>query len=219
MRRSPVVFVAGMLALAACSNAPTTPTAHEADASSQAASTATADPTDSDTAALADQLAQAREGTGRYVTDLELAKSDGYQVITPMMPDMGVHYLNPLITDFDPAKPAILVYVPTESGPQLGALEWVFPELPAEAPFPGAEYGEFAAACHYVDGTFTLAEAESDCAPSSDAGSAFNFWHPLLRTLHVWLWFDNPDGLFTGMNPLVTPFNGRSLAMNLDYGV
>ena len=26
-------------------------------------------------------------------------------------------------------------------------------------------------------------------------------------TLHVWLWHHNPDGLYEGMNPLVTPFN------------
>ena len=26
-------------------------------------------------------------------------------------------------------------------------------------------------------------------------------------TLHVWLWYHNPDGLYAGMNPLVKPFN------------
>lgn len=125
-----------------------------------------------------------------------------------MIPDMGVHYLNPAITDFDPAQPPILVYVPTAQGPQLGALEWVFPEEPAEPPLPGASYGEFAAACHYVDGTFVPTAAEEDCAPTNpETESAFFFWHGPLVTMHVWLWFDNPDGLFAGMNPLVAPFN------------
>jgi len=25
--------------------------------------------------------------------------------------------------------------------------------------------------------------------------------------MHVWLWYPNPAGLFSGTNPLVTPFN------------
>jgi hypothetical protein len=35
----------------------------------------------------------------------------------------------------------------------------------------------------------------------------FNFWHPDLVTLHVWLWYPNPDGLYSGTNPRVRPFN------------
>jgi hypothetical protein len=34
------------------------------------------------------------------------------------------------------------------------------------------------------------------------------FWHPDLVTLHVWLWYPNPDGLYASMNPFVAPFNG-----------
>lgn len=168
----------------------------------------TAAPTEADLETLSDQLAIARLATAKYVTDLATAQADGYQVITPVMPDMGVHYLNPEITDFDPARPPILVYVQTAQGSQLGALEWVFPEEPEEPPLPGATYGEFAAACHFVDGTFVPTDAEEDCdATNPETGSAFSFWHGLLVTMHVWLWFHNPDGLFTGMNPLVAPFN------------
>ena len=42
-------------------------------------------------------------------------------------------------------------------------------------------------------------------APGS--GAKFTFWHPQLVTLHMWLWYPNPSGLFSGTNPLVTPFN------------
>ena len=51
-----------------------------------------------------------RVATAPYVTDLEQAKRDGYKIITPMMHNMGFHYLNPGITDFDVTKPPILVY-------------------------------------------------------------------------------------------------------------
>jgi hypothetical protein len=157
---------------------------------------------------LADQLAKARLATARYATSLKAAKADGYQVITRMIPDMGWHFLNPDIQGFDVTRPHILVYERRGGSWTLGALEWVFPSTPTTPPLPGATYGSFGAACHYKDGTFVFAAAQDDCARRSpQTGAAFNFWHPDLVTLHVWLWYHNPDGLYNGTNPLVQPFN------------
>jgi hypothetical protein len=159
-------------------------------------------------ASLAAQLAKARIATARYATNLRAAKADGYQIITRMIPDMGYHFLNPAIQDFDVRKPAILVYLRTARGWQLGALEWVFLQQPATPPLPGATYGSFGAACHYTDGTFVFAGAQDECAKRSpQTGARFNFWHPPLVTMHVWVWYHNPDGLYHGTNPLVRPFN------------
>jgi hypothetical protein len=72
---------------------------------------------------LALALATARSATARYATDLRAAQADGYKVITPMMPEMGVHYLNPAITDIDLEKPMILVYAGKDGATQLAALE------------------------------------------------------------------------------------------------
>jgi len=161
-----------------------------------------------DAATLAAQLAKARIATAKYATNLRAAKADGYQIITPMIPDMGYHFLNPTIHDFDVTKPAILVYVRHGRGWQLGALEWVFLQQPTTPPLPGATYGSFGAACHYTDGTFVFAGAQDECAKRSpETGSPFNFWHPPLVTMHVWVWYHNPDGLYNGTNPLVRPFN------------
>lgn len=125
-----------------------------------------------------------------------------------MIPNMGWHFLNPKVAGFDIRKPPILVYVHRGSSWQLGALEWVFPKQPAKAPIPGARYGAFGAACHYIDGTFVFAQSQDSCAAKSpQTGAKFNFWHPPLVTLHVWLWYPNPAGLFAGTNPLVTPFD------------
>jgi hypothetical protein len=157
---------------------------------------------------LAEQLASARHATTRYATDLGRAKSDGYKIITRMIPDMGFHYMNPAIKDFDVRRPPILVYERKGRAWQLAALEWVFPERPAKAPLPGARYGAFPAACHYADGTFVPTPFEDRCPPTSPkTGAAFGFWHPDLVTMHVWLWYPNPDGLFASYNPLVKPFN------------
>ena len=157
---------------------------------------------------LAAQLARARLATGRYATNLRAAKADGYQIITRMIPDMGWHFLNPAIEGFDVTKPHILVYERHGRRWQLGALEWVFPQQPEVPLLPGATYGSFAAACHYKDGTFVFARVQELCAERSpETGARFNFWHPDLVTLHVWVWYHNPDGLYNGTNPLVRPFN------------
>jgi hypothetical protein len=161
-----------------------------------------------DPARLASQLARARLATARYATSLRAAKADGYQIITRMIPDMGWHFLNPAVKGFDAAKPPILVYERHGRSWQLAALEWVFTERPEVPVLPGATYGSFAAACHYKDGTFLPARSQDACPNRSpQTGARFNFWHPDLVTLHVWLWYPNPAGLYNGTNPYIQPFN------------
>jgi hypothetical protein len=80
--------------------------------------------------------------------------------------------------------------------------------MPAKPPLPGAKYGVFGAACHYVDGTLVFQTDQSKCAPKSpQTGAKFNFWHPRLITLHFWIWYPNSAGIYNGTNPMVAPFN------------
>jgi hypothetical protein len=156
----------------------------------------------------ANTVVKVRTGTGKYATNLDQAKADGYRILTKMIPDMGVHYINPNVTGFDPARPPILVYEPTPAGMQLGAVEWTFPSVPKTDPIPGATYGSFGAACHYTDGSFVFADAQKLCKMKSPlTGAPFLLWHPRLITMHVWAWWDNPTGLFSSTNPLVHPLN------------
>jgi hypothetical protein len=158
---------------------------------------------------LTKDIAAAREATAKYATNLAQAKADGYRIITKMMPNMGYHFLNPSISGFNVRKPPILVYEHTATGWQLGALEWVFTSMPKTPPLPNATLGFFPAGCHYNDGTFVPEPSQKDCpktAPGS--GAKFFFWHPDLFTMHVWVWYPNPAGLYSSTNPLVTPFNG-----------
>ncbi len=149
-----------------------------------------------------------RLATAKYATNLARAKADGYGIITQMIPDMGYHFLNPKVSGFSVRKPAILVYEHHGTTWQLGAVEWVFTSRPAKPPLPGAKYGTFGAACHYVDGTFVPEDAQSKCpATSPRTGAKFNFWHPELVTLHFWIWYPNPAGIYSGMNPMASPFN------------
>ena len=154
------------------------------------------------------EIARARLATAQYAMDLEAAKTDGYGIITQMIPNMGYHFLNGKIQGFDVTEPPILVYVKKDDAWQLVAIEWVYPKRPASPPLPGAQYGSFGAACHYMDGSFVQASAENKCGKTNPkTGSAFNFWHPPLVTLHMWIWYPNPSGVFAEFNPLLTPFN------------
>jgi hypothetical protein len=154
------------------------------------------------------QIAKARLATEKYAIGLDAAKADGYRPLTQQIPGMGYHFLNPNIKGFDVRKPPILVYEKHGGHWQLGALEWVFPQTPATPPLKGASYGSFPAACHYNDGTFVVAPSQDGCAPKSpQTGSPFFFWHPALVTMHVWIWYPNPDGLYASMNPLVDAFS------------
>jgi hypothetical protein len=158
---------------------------------------------------LTGDLAAARLATAKYATSLSTAEADGYQILTKMIPGMGYHFINTQVTGFDVRKPPILVYEHRGNQWQLAALEWVFPRIPRTSPLPNATFGFFPAACHYLDGTFIPDKNPDTCPPTAPgSGAKFNFWHPNLHTMHVWVWYPNPDGLYASMNPLVTPFNG-----------
>jgi hypothetical protein len=158
--------------------------------------------------ALVGDIAATRLATAPYVNDLALAKKNGYMIITRMIPTMGYHFMNPKVKGFDVRKPPILVYEHHGKTWQLGAVEWVFTSKPARPPLAGATYGTFGAGCHFADGTFVPAAAQAGCpAKAPGSGAAFTFWHPQLVTMHLWLWYPNPSGLFASTNPLVTPFN------------
>ncbi len=159
---------------------------------------------------LAPLVAKARIATAKYATSLRRAQLDGYRVIvTRHLTDMGWHFLNPDIGgEFDVTKPPILVYVKRGQHWQLVAFEWVFTEQPATPPLPGATYGSFGAACHYEDGTFFFEPVQANCpATSPETGEQFAFWHPDFVTLHLWLWYPNPAGIYNGTNPLINPWN------------
>jgi hypothetical protein len=162
----------------------------------------------SNNANLTADVFAARLATAKYATDLTRAKANGYGIITRMIPNMGFHFMNPSVKGFNVRRPPILVYERRGHRWQLGALEWVFTSMPAKPPLPGARYGVFGAACHYVDGTFVFQIDQSKCAPKSpQTGAKFNFWHPRLITMHFWIWYPNPAGIYSGTNPMVAPFN------------
>ena len=130
-----------------------------------------------------------------------------------MIPDMGISLHEPQRSrGFDVTKPPILVY----EHPRRAVAAWCASSGCSRRKHPKGPLcrvrgtAGFAAACHYVDGTFVPAASQRAC-PSSRVrgrGSRSTFWHPDLVTLHVpWLWYPTRGGVSPAMNPLAKPFN------------
>lgn len=158
---------------------------------------------------LEEQLDQALSATEKY-KDVEVALAEGYVSTEAHVPQMGVHYINFALLDetFDLKAPEVLLYVSREGTWVLVGIEYVVPgPVPPEG-FTGGEdvWGVHEATCHYKDGTEIPADSPDACpATNPDTGAEFDTWHPDLQTLHVWLYLENPDGLFAELNPEIGP--------------
>ncbi len=124
------------------------------------------------------ELSRVRAATAKY-HNINKAIADGYADINLYVPNMGWHYLNSAVLDstFDMEHPELLVYMNKPNGGyQLVAVEYAVPlSMSAEAPegFTGNE-------------------------DVWDVNSEFQLW-----TLHAWVWYNNPNGVFSEYNPRV----------------
>lgn len=147
----------------------------------------------------APDLAEAEESTAKYA-DVGLAEGDGYVARPPCEADeagraMGVHYIRlaeSLDQEVTVASPDILLYVPEGEGVRLVGVEYVVPAL--------------------VDGALYAEEAEPPaesvapppalfCRPFDGPMAGHSVGQPWHHDLHVWLFSENPDGMFAQYNP------------------
>jgi hypothetical protein len=172
--------------LVACQDDPATLTGPDA------AHTAHAPRADVPAAAAANlDLAALRKATARYHR-VDVALADGFladdHCVAAPPGGMGFHYVNPghMDLEIDAARPEALLYEPMDNG---------------KLRLVGAEF--------LVHGDGWDAQ---NASPPSFAGVAFD--PPMDRsaaappgpfyTLHVWLWKDNPSGMFAPFNPRVS---------------
>ena len=128
-------------------------------------------------------LAALRRATARY-HDLKAATDDGFVFLhgCETRPDegpVGVLYVHPGRLDgvIDPSEPEALIYEPLENGgARLVGVELVIPYVA----WANAEPPEFLGA-------------------SFQPEDEFGVWG-----LHIWLWRQNPEGLFAESNPRVS---------------
>ena len=115
---------------------------------------------------------------------------------------MGVHFLNPanIGPKLDPAKPQVLLYEPVGDKLVLTGAEWFVPVAVAGATAPSI-FGQ------------TLAGPMDGHEPIMPASLKH-------YDLHVWLWKDNPRGMFTSTNANVkcTPKATYTIAVGGEHG-
>ena len=108
---------------------------------------------------------------------------------------MGVHFLNTALIGptLDPTKPQVLIYEPVGDTLKLVAAEWFAPVMPGVKEAPKV-FGKS------LEGPM---EGHAPIMPPE-----MHHWD-----LHVWLWKNNPSGMFSPTNPdLKCPKTGYSFA-------
>ena len=157
---------------------------------------------------LGPQLAAVRKATARY-RDVRVALADGYVnekhcIAMPGMGAMGVHFVHPkrmgLVmkegridgtdTEIDPSQPEILIYEPQKDGGlELVAVEYyTSQEAWGKAPPPtfyGVPFNDM---------------KDDPTTPDVDEGHGFTPHYDL----HVWLYRENPRGMFAQWNSAVS---------------
>ena len=125
------------------------------------------------------ELSRVRAATAKY-HNMDKAIEDGYADINVYEEHMGWHYLKAdfLDAEFDMEKPELLVYAPWPNGElKLVAVEYAVPHALSADPPEG----------------FTGTQDVWNLEPPP-----FDLW-----TLHAWVWYNNPDGIFEPFNPRV----------------
>jgi len=153
---------------------------------------------------LSPELQHARAGLEKY-QDPVVAVRDGYFSTLACVEyvkggagsidytpgGMGVHFLNLQVISptLDPAKPQVLIYEPVGDRLRLAAAEWFVPTEVAGTAHP-AIFGQ------------KLQGPMEGHVPLQPKG----LHH---YDLHVWLWKDNPAGVFSPTNPAIKCPKGR----------
>jgi hypothetical protein len=132
-----------------------------------------------------DPIAAVRDGYFSTVACIDFPEGAVDGPVTYPPGAMGLHFLNAanIGPTLDPAKPQVLIYEPAGDSLTLVAAEWFMPEAVAGGKAPTI-FGQ------------TLAGPMDGHEPIMPAS---------LRhyDLHVWLWRDNPRGMFTSTNAAV----------------
>ena len=149
-------------------------------------------------------LDRAQQATAKY-QDVHVAEADGYQVVGPDIPGMGVHFVLTLEPKgFDIEKPPILLYQKTSSGYTLAGVSYLWDAAegpdgqPLNPPFPKAlalwhRHGNICVLPH-IENPHGLTEAQ--CREQGGRFVAKSQW-----LVHAWIWKDNPSGVFSAENP------------------
>jgi len=130
-----------------------------------------------------DPMAAVRDGYFSTVACVDYPTGGGMGEMTYKPGAMGVHFLNmaTIGPTLDPLHPQVLIYEPVGDKLQLVAAEWFSPVMPGMKEAPKV-FGRS------LEGPM---EGHAPIMPAE-----LHHWD-----LHVWLWKDNPSGMFSPTNP------------------
>lgn len=153
------------------------------------------------------QVYEIRLATEKY-RDIEKAQADGYFRFTGYTPNVGYQFANPkLFSGFDLKRPPILIYDERDGRFELTGVMFIsgIDRSPGKVlPFKGAEFMKHPMMCHYQDGTNLNLDKAEQCPEEHPLTKApLVFWHPDLWMMSAWVWYPNPNGLFSLYNPLL----------------
>jgi len=143
--------------------------------------------TSADQARPDDSIAAVRSATARY-HDVQVAIADGYvpsdHCVASPAGVMGYHYTKPSLLAQPPdlRRPAMLLYLPTEKGLELGGVEWIQADGDQD---PATD----------ADRPSLLGVPFNGPMPGHEPGQ------PVHYDLHAWVWQHNPAGTFAQFNP------------------
>ena len=127
------------------------------------------------------EVNQLKTATSQY-SNIDVATTEGRFDVSGYVPNMGHHYLNPVLADgtFEVENPEIILYVPDSEGiMQMVAVEYAV--IPSDPDNPGA--------------------------PPEGFTGDFDEWHFNKMVgqwqLHVWTILENPEGVFASFNSAI----------------
>jgi len=137
-----------------------------------------------------DPYAAVRDGYFSTLACIDFPRAGGEGAMAYRAGAMGVHFLNPALIgpQLDTLRPTVLIYEPVHDTLRLVAAEWLMPTQ--VSPTRPRIFGRD------MDGPM---EGHAPVMPAE-----LHHWD-----LHVWLWKDNPAGVFHPTNAAVHCPNGR----------
>jgi hypothetical protein len=153
--------------------------------------------------AMTDMLATMRAASARY-RDVNVALAAGYSQVSQDIPMLGAHFVNFDIAGegtFDPARPPILLYEKVKGRWNLVGVSYLMPKhSPNEAPptvIPGplAVWHDHTNLCFNPHSLAIAVLDEKSCLARADMWLRDTGW-----MIHVWIWKDSPQGVFSHVN-------------------